>query len=198
MLKFSKSLAIGLISLGASVAHAEGLSYNYIEIALQDEEHYDQPSKGVSFAGSFAPIEYVFFQAEFTGRVTDDEYPSGSGGETDVVLESIRSLRAGVRLPVTSLNDVVATAEKVDSTIELGDMELDYDYEIYRLGTRALLWPTVELNTYIVHVKYDGADDATGSEVGARWNFAGESSMGIEFTDVEEQKIIKVSFRYSF
>jgi len=206
-LKHLKIVTALALTYGASISHANDLSYDYIELSAVESQVYED---GATMDGYKLDFSYQFgnhfsFLLGFD-NVNDKQSLANLDYEQRV---KTKHFGFGFRSSVSENLDFVAQYTNDDyryteiETDNLGTDKFTYkdDGDTIRIGLRGLLGEKFEWDAFGVRktLNGDGVDvDDSGYQLSLRYRLAEELSLGMSRSDIGDFEETALSLRYTF
>lgn len=195
-------LAVAIVAAGLGTAHADDLSYSYIQGSYSqtefDADDFSLDLNGFDLTGSFAVSDHFFVQLN-AGRATGDERIEGVKVDTEL---DGKTLMLGFHTALSDNLDFVASIGKtwLDAKIDVdgfGEFEGDDDANLVSVGLRGMATDSLELFANAVYVDGDGDSD-TNLNVGGMYKLSSNFGIGLSHTAGDDADTTGVFARLSF
>lgn len=194
--------AAGFAATGISAAHANDLSYTYVQGSYSQTELEAEGASldldGLNLTGSFA-ITDQFFVTLDAGRTEGDERIMGF--QVDAEVDS-KTAMIGFHTALNDDVDFVASVGRTwaDVTIDIedaGEFEGDGDANLLSVGLRGMASESLELFANAVYVDGDEESD-TNLNLGGMFHVASNVGIGLSYTSADDADVTGIFARVSF
>lgn len=187
-MKFVNAMAGSLLlAVAPLAAHAEDMSYSWVNIEYTDVDIDDAPSgDGPSLRGSIGFADHFFAFAEY-GMF-----------DVDVLDIDLMAVGLGGHYGLTDKLDLVGRAGYVEVDISSPGFSATQDGWLASVGLRSRVAEHVELEGSVMQRDLgDGGDDTVFS-VGGRYHFNDLVAAGLEYQMSDEVNFLFAGVRFSF
>lgn len=175
------------------LAHAEGLSWSYLEggYVNTDIDRFDEDVDGFALRGSYELTDEVFVFGGYT-----DQSTSVAGRDLDV---QSWNLGLGYAWPLGEALDLYGKLGYVSAEADLeGFGDADDDGYSLAVGLRGRAVEQLELEGAVSYVDLSDSGDDTTLDLGARWYFTPQFAFGIEGSFGDDANTYGLGVRWNF
>ncbi len=177
-----------LLAAAPLAAHAEDMSYSYIDLAYVDTDvdGLDSSLDGFALRGSVGFAENWFAFGEYAAQ-------SVSGVDLDSFVAGI-----GGHYGIADNLDLVGRLGWTKVEISSGPVDVDDDGYLVDAALRGRVGDAVELEGGVRYTDFSDGGDATSLFVGGRFHFNKTWALGAEYQDGDDSSTILAYVRASF
>jgi hypothetical protein len=196
MRKTPLALAIASLALLPIAAHAEDISYSFVQAAYvnTDVDDFDETLDGYVLGGSFEVAENFFLFASYTDQSTDY-----FGADIDF---SSFTLGGGYAFPLSETMDLVGSIGYVsaDADASYEGQSAGADDNGYSLGVGLRMMPLeqLELHGNVTYVDLSDAGDETSLGIGGLWYFVPQFAVGLDAGFADDSNSYGIGVRWDF
>lgn len=190
------TLSLILLAQTVAVAHAQDLSYTYVEGSVLSVDYDGEKGTGLSIAGSKALNDHISVIGSYSFVRSDDEYTTGGVTDEIDVKTSTLGFSLNVPSPILKSADLVFSAQYMDEATETGSASEGVDGESYSLLMRAPVTSSIEVFGGMLHVRGAG-DGETGYRGGIRAGLFGALTGGISYSTIDDVDTAGLFLRYN-
>lgn len=186
-MKFMKAMFGGLLLAAAPLAaHADGMSYSYVEADYVDVDVDGGPSgDGFGVRGSVGFANNWFAFADYVDASVDV-----------VDIENI-AVGLGGHYPIGGDFDVVGRIGYTETDLSAGPFSASDDGYLLSLGLRGQV-SQFEMEGSVIYTDLDDGGDETAFEVAGRWNFTDMFSAGVAYRFGDDANVLFAGVRLSW
>jgi len=171
------------------LAHAEDMSYSYVDLGYIETEFdgLGPEADGFALRGSVGFAENFFIFADYADQsvvgVDIEQYDVGLGGHYGL----------------TDNLDLVGRVGWAKFEVSGGGLSFDDDGYLASVGLRGQVGEHVELEGSVIHTDFGGSSSSdTGFAAGGRYHFNKNIAVGAEFQSSDDADSILAGVRISF
>ena len=174
------------------LAHADGLSYSYLEGAYinSDVDNFNEDVDGLALRGSFEITDQVFLFGSFSDQST-------SIFGSDVDLTAFR-IGAGYAWPIAKNVDVYGRIGYARVEADLPGPNLSDDGYTLGVGMRGRVIEPLELEGAVNYTDLNDSGDDTSLGLAARYFFTPQFAVGVEGEFGNDVDTYGVNVRWNF